>query len=165
MASMTQTKTFNPRKSILRAKAEKTQKPRWEISTSEEKLTWNDKMDRMALIRRGLPYEAIEVVGSKAELSTKQILNYLGIAQTTYNKKKREKQFLSRRDSEAVLILSELLDFGFEVFNNEKEKFRRWLKKNNVSLGNVPPESLFDSLTGMHEVRNALNRLEYGNMA
>ncbi|MDZ7607711.1 MAG: MbcA/ParS/Xre antitoxin family protein [Cyclobacteriaceae bacterium] len=62
-------------------------------------------------------------------------------------------------------MLSEVLDFGLEVFNDEKEKLQRWLKKPNLSLGGVTPESLFDSITGIQEVRNALNRLEYGNMA
>jgi uncharacterized protein (DUF2384 family) len=32
-------------------------------------------------------------------------------------------------------------------------------------LGGNTPESLFDSLTGIQEVKNALNRLEYGNLA
>ena len=85
--------------------------------------------------------------------------------QTTYNKKKRGKELLSGRDSEVILLLTELLDFGLEVFNDESEKFQRWLKKPNVSLGGVKPESLFDSVTGIQEVKNALNRLEYGNMA
>ncbi|WP_317130295.1 MbcA/ParS/Xre antitoxin family protein [Salegentibacter sp. 24] len=47
-------------------------------------------------------------------------------------------------------------------------------KKKNFSVGyknlifhweGVTPISLFDSLTGIQEVRNALNRLEYGNLA
>jgi putative toxin-antitoxin system antitoxin component (TIGR02293 family) len=89
----------------------------------------------------------------------------MNVAQTTYNKKKREHDLLSERDSEVILFLSEALDFGLEVFNNEKDKFQRWLKKPNLSLGGVAPESLFDCITGIQEVRNALNRLEYGNMA
>jgi len=77
----------------------------------------------------------------------------------------KENELLSVRDSEVALILTEVLDFGLEVFNNEKEKFHRWLKKPNLSLGGVAPESLFDSITGIQEVRNALNRIEYGNMS
>ena len=60
---------------------------------------------------------------------------------------------------------SELIDFGNEVFNNEIEKFQRWLKKNNVSLGGNTPESLLDTTTGIQEVKNALNRIEFGNLA
>ena len=72
---------------------------------------------------------------------------------------------LSGRDSELVLVLTEVLEFGLEVFNSEKEKFQRWLQITNISLGGAAPISLFDSLTGIKEVRNRLNRLEYGNLA
>jgi len=85
--------------------------------------------------------------------------------QTTYNKKKREQALLGRRDSELVLVLAEVLDYGIEVFNFEKEKFHHWLKKPNISLGGMSPESLFDSVTGVAEVKLALDRIEYGIFA
>jgi putative toxin-antitoxin system antitoxin component (TIGR02293 family) len=85
--------------------------------------------------------------------------------QTTYNKKKRENGLLDRRDSELVLVLAEVLDYGLEVFNDEKEKFQRWLKKVNFSLGGVSPDSLFDSITGVEQVKNALDRIEHGVFA
>lgn len=71
----------------------------------------------------------------------------------------------SSRDSELILVLNELIDFGVYVFNDEQEKFYRWLKKPNGSLGGITPESLFDSLSGMEEVQAALNRLEFGSLA
>lgn len=135
------------------------------INTSKGKITWRNKSERLSAIRKRLPYESIESIGQKANLPAKKILHYLGIPQTTYNKKKREQDHMNVRDSELLLVLSEVLDYGLEVFNNEKEKFQRWLKKPNISLGNVAPESMFDSITGIQEVRNALTRLEYGNMA
>ena len=57
------------------------------------------------------------------------------------------------------------MDFGSEVFNNEEDKFQRWLKKQNISLGGNSPESLLDSATGIQEVKNCLYRIEYGNLA
>ncbi len=156
---------FDPKKSIKRASKARTARSGWKIVTSGKTFTWENKLERVEIMRKGLPFESIEVIGQKANLPVKQVLHYLGVPQTTYNKKKREKSNLSGRDSEAILVLSEVLDFGHEVFNNEKEKFHRWLKKPNLSLGGVAPESLFDSITGIQEVRNALNRLEYGNMA
>lgn len=158
-------KSFDPGKSISRAGETRSAGSPWGIVTSRGKVTWRNKRERVEIIRKGLPYETIEVIGQKANLPVKQVLHYFGVAQTTYNKKKRENDLLSVRDSEVVLILSEVLDFGLEVFNNEKEKFHRWLKKPNLSLGGVAPENLFDSITGIQEVRYTLNRLEYGNMA
>jgi putative toxin-antitoxin system antitoxin component (TIGR02293 family) len=158
-------KAFNPKKSIKRAWDTRAASPKWIITTSVGEVTWGNKAEKVAIIRKGLPYESIEVIGKKANMPVRQLLQYLDVPQTTYNKKKREKALLSVRDSEIVLLLSEILDFGNEVFNNEQEKFQRWLKKPNLTLGNVTPKSLFDSVTGIQEVRNALNRLEYGNMA
>ncbi len=140
-------------------------KMKWSIIVDRDKFAWSTSMDRVQIIRKGLPYESIEVISKKADFSIKEVLRSLGLPQTTYNKKKKDNDLLSGRDSEVILFLSELLDFGLEVFDNEKEKFQRWLKKPNISLGGATPESLFDSLTGIQEVKNTLNRLEYGNLA
>ncbi|TDB67436.1 type II RES/Xre toxin-antitoxin system antitoxin [Arundinibacter roseus] len=156
---------YNPTKSIQRAKAVKAGGPEWNIEATDGKYVWATPMDRVRLIRKGLPYEMIEVISKRANLPVKNLLQLFDIPQTTYNKKKKDKDLLSGRDSEMILVLTELLDFGVEVFNDEEEKFQRWLKKPTLALGGATPESLFDSLTGIQEVRNSLNRLEYGNLA
>jgi putative toxin-antitoxin system antitoxin component (TIGR02293 family) len=158
-------KTFDPKSSVQKARNRRSESHQWNIVIAQDQYSWTSKMERVAIIRTGLPYESIEVISSRANLPVKQVLNLLGVAQTTYNKKKKDKDLLTGRDSEVILVLTELLDFGLDVFNNEKEKFQRWLVKPNISLGGVSPKSLFDSLTGIQEVRNSLNRLEYGNMA
>lgn len=155
---------YDPAKSIQRAKATQPA-PQWRIQVADGEFVWATRMDRVGIIRKGLPYESIEVISKRADLPIKQFLLLFGVPQTTYNKKKRDRELLSGRDSEVVLILTELMDFGIQVFNKEAEKFQRWLKKPNISLGGATPTSLFDSLTGIQEVRNSLNRLEYGNLA
>lgn len=156
---------MNPEKSIYRARTTRKESPKWCIELAADKYAWTTKMDRLNIIRSGLPYESIEIISTRTNLPIKQVLHLLGVAQTTYNKKKRDKDVMTGRDSEVILVLTELLDFGLEAFNFEKEKFQGWLKKPNISLGGVSPERLFDSLTGIQEVKNSLNRLEYGNMA
>ncbi|MDT0645330.1 antitoxin Xre/MbcA/ParS toxin-binding domain-containing protein [Zunongwangia sp. F260] len=163
--TLADTKRYNPKKSIQCAKSVRRGSHKWRFKVTEGEYVWATRMDRISLIRKGLPYEAIEVISKRANLPVKQVLNLFGVPQTTYNKKKKDKELLSSRDSEVILVLTELLDFGLDVFNDEAEKFQRWLKKPNISLGGARPESLFDSLTGIQEVRNSLNRLEYGNLA
>ncbi len=155
---------FNPKKSIQRARSGEIVH-KWTIEVQGKPYVWSSKMDRVSLIREGLPYESIEFISSRANLPIKQLLNLLDLPQTTYNKKKRDHDLLNGRDSEIVLVLAELLEYGLMVFNAEKDKFQRWLQKPNISMGGVTPQSLFDSLTGIQEVRNSLNRLEYGNLA
>ncbi|MCK5825052.1 MAG: DUF2384 domain-containing protein [Ichthyobacteriaceae bacterium] len=158
-------KAFNTEQSIKRAKNNRTNTPTWKLFVHDKEYVWKSKMDRVVIIRNGLPYDSIEVISKKADLPVKHVLQLLGVPQTTYNKKKKENNLLSGRDSEIILVISEILEFGVQVFNGEKEKFQRWLKKPNLSLGGTSPESLFDSLTGIQEVKNCLNRLEYGNLA
>jgi uncharacterized protein (DUF2384 family) len=63
------------------------------------------------------------------------------------------------------LLQEELIDYGIEVFNKEEDKFQRWMNKPNDSLDKNTPESLLDSIVGIQEVRNCLNRIEFGNLA
>jgi putative toxin-antitoxin system antitoxin component (TIGR02293 family) len=158
-------KTFNTKESILRAKATRANQPKWKLVSEGQEYVWTSKLDRVTIIRKGVPYASIDIISKRIDVPVKDVLHIFGLPQTTYNKKRREKSLLNGRDSEVVLLLTELLDFGIEVFNNEEEKFQRWMKKINFSLGDNTPESLLDSVTGIQEVKNCLNRIEYGNLA
>jgi len=128
--------------------------------------TWADNvLKRVKLIREGLPFEAIEDLSKKINIPIKSILSIVGMPQTTYNKKKNERSLLDSHNTELVLLIRELVDYGVDVFNGEEQKFQRWLKKNNLSLGGHSPESLLDTVTGIQEVRACLDRLEYGVLA
>lgn len=154
-------KKFNPTSFSEKNKAPKS----WTLETEGRNYSWKSKLERVAISREGVPFSALEVIGKKINLPIRDVLTIFEIPQTTYNKKRRENALLGGKESEAVLLITEILDFGIEVFNGETEKFLRWLKKPNPSLGGMYPESFFDSITGIQEVKNCLNRLEYGNLA
>jgi putative toxin-antitoxin system antitoxin component (TIGR02293 family) len=158
-------KTFDPKESIGRARVARTSLPVWKLESEGNEYTWTSKMERVNIIRTGVPYATIDLISKRINVPIKDVLHIFGLPQTTYNKKRREKSLLNGRDSEIVLLLTELLDFGIEVFNNEEDKFQRWMKKENIALGGNSPESLLDSITGIQEVKNCLNRIEYGNLA
>jgi putative toxin-antitoxin system antitoxin component (TIGR02293 family) len=158
-------KVFNPMQGIKRAGIARRLAPEWSLETEGNKYVWTSKMERVGIIRHGIPYASIEVISKRINTPVKEVLHIFSLPQTTYNKKRREKSLLNGRDSETVLLLTELIDFGFEVFNQEEDKFLRWLKKPNLSLGGTTPDNLLDSTTGIQEVKNCLNRLEYGNLA
>lgn len=137
----------------------------WFLQTDEKKYEWKTVMERVRISREGIPFSALEVISKSLDLPIKEVLILFSIPQTTYNKKRREKALLGGKESEAVLWIIEIIDFGIEVFNGETEKFLRWLKKPNQSLGGLKPESFFDSISGIQEVKKCLNRLEFGNLA
>jgi len=150
---------------IARVKNIRTTQPKWKLESEGNEYSWSSKLERVNLIRSGIPYESIEVISKRINIPVKEVLAIFGLPQTTYNKKRREKSRLSSRESEVVLLLVELFDFGVEVFNNEHDKFQHWMKNRNLSLGNHTPVSFLDSVTGIQEVKNCLNRIEYGNFA
>lgn len=156
---------FNTKKSIAKAKRASKGLKEWSIDSEGKKFSWSSKMERVELIRQGIPYSTIELISRRLNLPIKSVLSIIGIPQTTYNKKKSEDSLLDIRDSELIVLLTELIDYGIEVFNNEEEKFQRWLKKTNISLGGNTPESLLDTATGIDEVKFSLNRIEFGNFA
>jgi len=139
--------------------------PQGTIKVANEQFVWYNQIDRIRLIRKGLPYATIEALSTKANIAVKYFLQLLDIPQTTYNKKKRDLDKLGGRDTEIVLMLIELIDYGVEVFNQAEDKFQKWLSKPNLSLGGETPQSYFDSLTGIQEVKKCLDRIEYGNYA
>jgi len=124
-----------------------------------------DGRSGIAGIRRGRDYSAIEELSARMGMPVKDLLPLFELAQTTYNKKKREQARMGRRDTELLIYLNALMDFGFDVFNREGAKFQRWLRKPNISLGGATPFSLLDTITGIQEVQGCLERIEYGNFA
>lgn len=135
------------------------------LKVGRKTYSWSTTPQKIDIIRSGVPYGAIEILSTNTKIPVNNFLRFLELPQTTYNKKKKDGESLSKQDSESIVEITELYDFGVSVFNDEVEKFQRWLRKPNISLGGTTPHSLFDSLTGIQEVKKALNRIEYGNMA
>jgi len=160
-----ETKPFDTKSSIEKATNEKDNAKKWQLRADGKTYTWRNTIERMGVIRNGIPYESLEVISKRLNRPTKTVLSIVGIPQTTYNLKKSKHALMDNRDSELAVMITELLDFGIDVFNHEEEKFQRWLKKPNISLGQDSPETLLDTITGIQEVQYCLNRLEYGNLA
>ncbi|MBP3942832.1 DUF2384 domain-containing protein [Sphingobacteriaceae bacterium WQ 2009] len=162
---LVKTKPFDTRKSIRNASQKTALSNKWILNSDGEEFVWRNPLDRVLLIRKGIPYAAIETISNRLNRPVKALLNLFSLPQTTYNKKKAENAVLDTRNSELILLITELLDFGASVFNQENDKFQRWLKKPNLSLGGQTPLSLLDTTTGIEEVKFCLNRIEYGNFA
>ena len=159
------TKPFDTKRSIRNALDKKATTQSFALKADNIEYKWSSKIERVEVIRKGIPYGAIEVISEKLNKPLKSVLDLVGLPQDNYPKKKAERLLLDRRVGESVLVINELLDYGLEVFNHEAEKFQRWLQKPNSSLGGEAPESMLDTMTGISEIRFCLNRLEFGNLA
>ena len=158
-------KPFDTQKSVQNAMGKSSVSEKSALTGDGKVYPVNTKLEKVALIRAGIPYEMIDTVSKRLNNPVKSVLALIGIPQTTYNKKKSEHLLLDSRDSELLILINELIDYGLEVFNNEEEKFQCWLKKPNLSIGGNSPESMLGTVTGINEVKFCLNRLEFGNLA
>lgn len=159
------TKPFDTKRSVQKASGNDVNIRKSLLSFDGKEYKWSNKLERVSVIRAGIPYDSIELISKRLNNPIKSVLAIVGIPQTTYNKKKSEHLLLDSRNSELVILINELIDYGLEVFNNEEEKFQRWLKKPNLSIGGSSPENMLDTITGINEVKFSLNRLEFGNLA
>lgn len=162
---MGKVKPFDTKRSIQKASGKSDLVKSSSLNTIGKEFKWTNKLERIGVIRAGIPYDSIEMISRRLNNPVKSVLAIVGIPQTTYNKKKSEHSLLDSRNTELVILINELIDYGLEVFNNEEEKFQRWLKKPNLSIGGNSPESMLDTVTGINEVKFSLNRLEFGNLA
>lgn len=159
------TNPYDIKKGVKKARNAQQGKKSWAISSGGKTYAWTSRLERVAIIRAGIPYTSIELISGRINRPIKSVLSLFGMPQTTYNKKKSEHALLDSRDSEHILLLTELIDYGIEVFNEDGDKFNRWLRKPNLSLGGHAPEELLDTTTGLDEVKNCLDRIEYGIFA
>src|SRR5690606_16877945 len=122
---------FNTSKSVNKANVYAQEHYSASIVSDGNTYTWSGPMQRVEIIRQGIPFSSIEHISERLNRPIKAVLSIVGMPQTTYNKKKSEHSLLDSRDSELIMLITELLDFGIEVFNKEEDKFQRWLKKPN----------------------------------
>lgn len=165
MSDILKTKPFGTRGSVDKAKQRKRKVKHWSLVADGKTFSWSTNQERILVIREGMPYDALGWISDKFNIPVLKVLKLVGVPQPTYNKKKKEHALMDSRTSEQVLRISELIDFGYNVFNEEDEKFQRWLKKPNLSLGGTLPIELLDTISGIDEVKFCLNRIEYGNFA
>lgn len=132
---------------------------------NEQEYSWSNREEISTIALGGVPYEAVGTTSEKAGISIKEVLEIMELPQTTYNQKKRENMLMNRLQSELVLLIIDLLDYGGEVFNGEAEKLQNWLKTPNFYLGGESPLHLFRTKTGVDEVKDCLDRIEFGNFA
>lgn len=84
---------FDTKNSIKRARAIRKRKSGWIIKVSNGQYTWSNKSERVDIIRSGLPYESIEVISKRTDLSVKQVLTILAYLKLLTTKRKEEMNY------------------------------------------------------------------------
>lgn len=117
-------------------------------------------LDFIPLLREGLPYEALEAVTGKLEISIEMASASLQLARRTLARRK-ERNRLDEQESERIVRLADIAARAVVVLG-DLDKARRWLITENRALGGVAPISLLDTDVGTRAVEDVLLRIEHG---
>ena len=81
------TSPFDTKRSIQNATDRKSTLQKSTLKFEGVEYQWSTKMERVNVIRAGIPYGSIELISKRLNKSVKSVLDVC-IPQTTYNKKK-----------------------------------------------------------------------------
>ena len=121
----------------------------------------NSAFDLIALVKEGLPMEAVKQLQDKLGFSNKTMSGLLTISESTYQRRIKTQAKLTNDEAEKAIGLSELYAKGFDLFGND-EKFHTWLEHPNFALGGRKPVDLLDTAIGRQEAISILVRIEHG---
>lgn len=129
--------------------------------------SWNDDQRSFALIkmvREGIPFGEFMALSKAFPFTTKEWAIFLNITVRTLERHKAENKTFRQEQSEKILSIYQLLNYGSIVFE-DSERFFIWLAAKNIALGGIAPKELMDTNIGIHMVRDELGRLEHGILA
>jgi putative toxin-antitoxin system antitoxin component (TIGR02293 family) len=116
--------------------------------------------DKISIIKEGISKKQLSDIKSEAELDYDDLSEILSTSRATLIGKKGNQTF-DHRVSERILLLSDLIAYGREIFG-DKDTFNQWLKSPSEALGNVTPLSMMDTVYGAEEVKREIGRIAYG---
>ncbi len=111
-------------------------------------------------VRSGLPWAALESMGSALSMSQAELAVMLHIRARTLSRRKSAGR-LEAMESDRLFRLARIFAHAVEVFESE-ERARDWLETENRALGGRKPRELLDTDIGAQEVDGVLGRIEHG---
>ncbi|PQJ26997.1 hypothetical protein BSZ35_18965 [Salinibacter sp. 10B] len=116
--------------------------------------------DRVAAVRAGLPYEAVERMQEHLEASDELLARAMGISPRTLSRRP-ETGTLTTGESDRLVLLAELVALARQNLDST-EAAQEWLSTPHSMLGGESPLDHMDTVAGMAEVKNMLHHIEYG---
>ena len=114
-----------------------------------------------ALVREGLPAEALFLLAKRLNLTQAEISAKIGIPQRTLTRRLTHKSRLTAAESDRTVRLAQVFATAAETLGTE-EKAAQWLKTPNRALRGGCPLDQLDTDPGVREVEDVLGRISYG---
>ncbi len=126
----------------------------------------NDKnvLHIIEMVRAGVGYDDFSQIAGDTAFSMADWANYLQLSERTLQRNQKEKKLFQPVQSEKIIELSMLYQYGVEVFG-DKGNFDTWLHSQSIALGGRVPKDLLDTKFGVGLIRDELGRIEHGVLA
>lgn len=125
---------------------------------------YNDTLNLIASARKGIKFSIFEKIASVIPFTLEEWSRILNLSERTIQRYKKDANTFEPIQSEKIISLKMLYDYGVEVFGN-KEYFDDWLNSKNIALGNQAPKEFLDTSFGIEYIKNQLTRIAHGVLA
>lgn len=128
---------------------------------------WDDESQRYSiiqLVREGISYEDFLKLFPKEVFNEKEWSTYLGISTRTLDRYRTGQKNFPAKQSERILEIKRLLDYGKSVFE-DYGNFMQWMETKNIPLGGIVPKNMLDTTMGINMVSDQLGRIAHGILA
>jgi putative toxin-antitoxin system antitoxin component (TIGR02293 family) len=116
------------------------------------------------MVRNGIKFSKFKLLLQVSTFTFSEWAKFLHVSERTLQRYETENKIFDSSQSEKILQISMLYQFGKEVFGTEVV-FDSWLKTKSIALGGIAPKELLDSSFGIELVKNELGRLQHGVLA
>lgn len=121
----------------------------------------SDKLLTIKALERGLPVSiSVKILDVISPIISSGELKFI----TLFLTPEKANDNLDPLDTEKIMELAEVVEFGRKVFEND-EKLKLWLDTPIKALGYIKPMTLLKYNSGRHMVIEELGRIEYGIFA
>ena len=124
----------------------------------------NDKFKLVELIQAGISFSLFEKIRKLFPFTMQDWSSFLDISPKSLQRYSNEKRVFKPIHSEKIIELTEVMVFGFEVFE-DMDKLRSWLSTPSLALGHKRPIDLIKNSYGKELVMRELVALEHGIFA
>ena len=119
-----------------------------------------DAADMLDLVRTGLPYQALESIRERLELSLPEAAYVLHVPLRTLARRRHGRK-LDAAESDRLYRLARIAAQAVAVLGTEA-KAVAWLRRPNRALNGAVPFGLLDTDLGSRQIEDVLGRIEHG---
>lgn len=112
-------------------------------------------------IRAGLSVDVLDILNEKLDISQGKFLEIINLATPTLARRRKTKQ-LNALESDRLFRVATIYRATLELFEDDRDAAKDWLKQPAKALGGKSPFSQLDTQAGTDNVRDLIGRLEHG---